>query len=75
MPNVTVGRQIEEGDILYTALTEDEFRKYKEFKDYLEGDIKTILKEILDGTFQKYKILAFFVADYQFSEHTFWLYI
>ncbi len=48
MPNVTVGRQVEEGDTLYTAISEDEFRKYKEFKDYLEGDIKTILKEIAE---------------------------
>lgn len=48
MPNVTVGRQIEEGDTLYTALSEEEFKKYKEFKEYLEGDIKTLLKEIAE---------------------------
>jgi translation initiation factor 5B len=48
MPGVTVGRQIAEGDILYTMLSEDEFRKYKEYKDYLEGDVKATLKEIAD---------------------------
>lgn len=48
MPGVLVGRQIEEGDILYTVLTEKEFRKYKEFKDYIEGDTKVLLREIAD---------------------------
>jgi translation initiation factor 5B len=48
MQNVTIGRQICEGDILYVSLTENEFRKYKEFKDYVEGDTKALLKEIAD---------------------------
>ncbi|MFT4305004.1 MAG: translation initiation factor IF-2, partial [Candidatus Woesearchaeota archaeon] len=48
MPNVSIGRQINEGDILYTFLTENEYRKYKEFKEYLEGDTKALLKEIAD---------------------------
>ena len=48
MPNVSIGRQINEGDVLYTYLTENEYRKYKEFKDYLEGDTKALLKEIAD---------------------------
>jgi translation initiation factor 5B len=48
MNNVTIGRQVCENDILYVALTENEFRKYKEFKDYLDGDTKSLLKEIAD---------------------------
>jgi translation initiation factor 5B len=48
LPNVTVGRQIKEGDIFYTFLAESEFREYKKFKEYLTGDEKTILKEIAD---------------------------
>ncbi len=46
LPNVIVGRQIKEGDILYSAINEDEFRRYKEFKDYLSSDEKDLLKEI-----------------------------
>lgn len=45
---VTTGRQIEEGDILYAALTENEFRKLKEAKEFLEGEDKALLKEIAD---------------------------
>ena len=48
MPNISMGKQVCEGDILYTHLTENEYRKYKEFKDYLEGDTKALLKEIAD---------------------------
>jgi translation initiation factor 5B len=48
MNNVTIGRQICENDILYVSLTENEFRKYKEFKDYLDSDTKILLKEIAD---------------------------
>ncbi len=46
LPNVTVGRQIKEGDILYTLLSEKEFREYKKFKDSLTGDEKALLKVI-----------------------------
>ncbi|MEM5880118.1 MAG: translation initiation factor IF-2 [Candidatus Aenigmatarchaeota archaeon] len=41
-----VGRNIEEGNILYTFLLEDQFRKYKEYKDYLSEEQKEILREI-----------------------------
>ena len=34
LPKVTVGRQINEGDVLYSAVPEDDFRKLKEFKQY-----------------------------------------
>lgn len=41
-----VGRQIEEEEILYTYLKEEEFKKYKEYKDLLSEDEKEVLKEI-----------------------------
>ena len=46
LPKVTVGRQIIEGDILYSAVPEDDFRKLKEFKKYLSSEEKVLLKEI-----------------------------
>jgi len=46
LPKVTVGRQINENDILYSAVPEDDFRKLKEFKKYLTEEEKGILKEI-----------------------------
>ena len=46
MPNVTIGRQVQEGDILYSFIPENEFRKFKEFKQYLSTDEKEILREI-----------------------------
>ena len=36
MQNVTYGRQIEENDILYSNLSEDEFLRLKENKKYLK---------------------------------------
>lgn len=45
-PGVVIGRQLKEGDILYSVITEREFRQYKEFKDYLSDEEKAILKEI-----------------------------
>ena len=46
MEGVTVGRQINEGDILYSAVPESDFRKLKTLKKYLSEDEKQILKEI-----------------------------
>ncbi len=46
MPNIIIGRQVHEGDILYSAIPEEHFRKYKEFKAYLSKDEKELLKEI-----------------------------
>lgn len=48
MPKVTIGRQIFEGDILYTVIPEDEFRKLKEFKKLLSAEDISILKEIAE---------------------------
>ncbi len=45
-PDVTIGRQLKEGDVLYSIITEREFRAYKEFKDALTNDEKELLKEI-----------------------------
>ncbi|HJN57339.1 MAG: translation initiation factor IF-2 [Candidatus Woesearchaeota archaeon] len=46
MPKVMVGRQINEGDILYSAIPEDDFKKLKELKKYLAPEEIEILKEI-----------------------------
>jgi len=46
MDNVTVGRQINEGEILYSSIPESHFRKLKELKKYLKEEEKNILKEI-----------------------------
>lgn len=46
MDKVTVGRQINEGDILYSATHEDDFRKIKKLKKYLSPDEVEVIKEI-----------------------------
>ncbi|MBI2134896.1 translation initiation factor IF-2 [Candidatus Woesearchaeota archaeon] len=46
LPKVTVGRQINEGDILYSAIPDSEFRKFKELKKHLNQEEKELLKEI-----------------------------
>jgi translation initiation factor 5B len=46
MMGVTVGRQVNEGDVLYSAVPEGHFRKFKEFKDLLSKEEKALLKEI-----------------------------
>ena len=46
MDGVTVGRQIDENDILYTHISEDEFRKFKELKKFLKEKEKEILKDV-----------------------------
>lgn len=48
MPGVTIGRQVKENDILYSAIPEDDFRKFREVKEYLSEDEKQILKEIAE---------------------------
>ncbi len=45
-PNIIVGRQVKEGDILISAMPEAHFRKYKQFKQYLTADEKALMKEI-----------------------------
>ncbi len=48
LPNVTVGRQIHEGDVLYSVIPEEQFRKFKEFKKLINRDEIEILKEIAE---------------------------
>ncbi|MBN2457871.1 translation initiation factor IF-2 [Candidatus Woesearchaeota archaeon] len=48
MDGVTIGRQIHEGDILYSDMTENEFRKLKELKELLSKDDVSLLKEIAE---------------------------
>ena len=45
-PNATIGKQIQEGDILYTNLNSDEFVAYKKRKSFLKDDEIQLLKEI-----------------------------
>lgn len=46
MPDVIIGRQINEGDMLYSYIPEEDFRKLKDFKDMLQEDEKEVLREI-----------------------------
>ena len=48
LPKVTVGRQINEEDILYSAVPEEDFRKFKEFKKLLTPEEIGLLKEIAE---------------------------
>jgi len=48
LPGVTCGRHIFEHDILITELNEEEFRKYKEYKEILTGEQKGLLKAIAE---------------------------
>lgn len=48
LPHLTVGRQINELDILYSGVTEEEFIKYKKLKRFLNSDEIAILKEIAE---------------------------
>jgi translation initiation factor 5B len=46
MPGVNFERQLTVGEFLYTNLSETEFRKFKEHKDLLSAEEKSILQEI-----------------------------
>jgi len=48
LPGVTVGRQIQEGDILLSDIPEVEFRKFKDYKAVLTADQKNVLREIAE---------------------------
>lgn len=48
MPGITIGRQLNEGEIVYSMIPEDHFRKYKEYKEQLSEDDKNLLKEIAE---------------------------
>ncbi|MBS3163157.1 translation initiation factor IF-2 [Candidatus Woesearchaeota archaeon] len=46
LPDVTVGRQINEEDVLYSFITEQEFRKLRKLKKFLNSEEIEVLKEI-----------------------------
>ncbi|MDP3990210.1 MAG: translation initiation factor IF-2 [archaeon] len=46
MDNVTIGRQINEGDYLYTEIPENDFKKLKELRAHLSKREIEVLKEI-----------------------------
>jgi translation initiation factor 5B len=48
LENVTIGRQIHEGDILYSSIDEPDFRSMKDLKEHLSKEEKTVLKEIAE---------------------------
>ena len=48
LPNVTIGRQVHEEEILYSAIPEEQFKKLKEFKKYLSQEEINVLKEIAE---------------------------
>ncbi len=48
MDGVTIGRQVNEGDFLYTDIPEEDFRKLKEFKKHLSKMELEVLKEIAE---------------------------
>jgi translation initiation factor 5B len=48
MDSVTIGRQIDEGDFLFTAIPEEDFRKLKEYLRLLSKQEIELLKTIAD---------------------------
>ncbi|MFH1398630.1 MAG: translation initiation factor IF-2 [Candidatus Woesearchaeota archaeon] len=48
LDRVTIGRQLNEGDTLYSYIPEEDFRKLKELKKYLKPEEKQLLKEIAE---------------------------
>ncbi|MGM5481346.1 MAG: translation initiation factor IF-2 [Nanobdellota archaeon] len=48
MHNITAGRHIGEGDILYTDLSPNEYREFKKHRDLLSHEEKELLKEIAE---------------------------
>jgi translation initiation factor 5B len=48
MPNVTIGRQVLENDILYASLPEPDFRRLKTLRQHLKKDELDVMKEIAD---------------------------
>jgi len=48
LPGLTVGRQINEGDIFYSAIPEADFRKIKTLTKYLSKEETSLLKEIAE---------------------------
>ncbi|RME78018.1 translation initiation factor IF-2 [Candidatus Woesearchaeota archaeon] len=47
-PNVTVGRQVEEGDILFADIPEEDFKKLKELKRFLKDSELEVMRELAE---------------------------
>ncbi|MFA6089300.1 MAG: translation initiation factor IF-2 [Candidatus Woesearchaeota archaeon] len=47
-PNLVYKRSVNDGDVFYSLLTEEQFRKFKEYKDLLDESTKNLLKEIAE---------------------------
>ncbi|MEM2784861.1 MAG: translation initiation factor IF-2, partial [Candidatus Pacearchaeota archaeon] len=48
LPKVTFGRQVKENQLLYSDLTEEEFKKLKENKKFLTNQEISLLQEIAE---------------------------
>ncbi|MBI2143181.1 translation initiation factor IF-2 [Candidatus Woesearchaeota archaeon] len=48
LEKVIIGRQLNEGDVLLSFIPEDDFRRMKEFKQYLSSDEVDLLREIAE---------------------------
>jgi translation initiation factor 5B len=48
LDKVMIGRQISEGDILYSAIPEEDFRKLKHLKKFLSQEEIIVMKEIAE---------------------------
>jgi len=48
MDNITIGRQVNEGDILYSSIPEEDFRKLKDLKKFLSKNEIEVMKEIAE---------------------------
>lgn len=48
MDGITIGRQVNEGDFLYTDVPEDDFKKLKALKKYLSKKEAEVLREIVE---------------------------
>ncbi len=48
LPNLTIGRQINEEDILYSDIPENDFKKLKTLKKYLNSKEMEVLKELAE---------------------------
>lgn len=48
LPSVTAGRQLDEGNFLYSDVSEDEFKILKKLKAHLEPEEKEVLKKIVE---------------------------
>jgi len=48
LPGVMCGRHVNEGDILFVAIPEEDFRELKKLKQHLTGEEKAIMKELAE---------------------------